>query len=275
MDVQRLASFTQGGAGGNPAGVVIADALPDAERMQEVAAQVGFSETAFAARQGNGFRVRYFAPLAEVPFCGHATIALGAALGTAFGEGQYDLTLNDAAISVTAYREGDAMGARLVSPNTSFAPLDHGVLDKFLVLFGLVPSDLDAAIPPAMINGGARHLLLALKDHQKLRDMTYDFDAGATLMAAHGLVTVNLIWRDTAERIYSRNAFASHGVYEDPATGAAAAALAGYLRDAVLQSNAFDVLQGIEMGCPSRLSVKPRPGTGAPIEVAGTVRAME
>ena len=52
--------------------------------MQRIAAEVGYSETAFLAPDGSGvpgrFRVRYFSPLAEVPFCGHATIASGVAL---------------------------------------------------------------------------------------------------------------------------------------------------------------------------------------------------
>ena len=82
MDVQRIAAFSDGPSGGNPAGVVLCDALPAAVRMQAIAAEVGFSETVFAAPAGGGWRVRYFAPEIEVPFCGHATIALGAALAS-------------------------------------------------------------------------------------------------------------------------------------------------------------------------------------------------
>ena len=274
MNVQKLASFTYQGDGGNPAGVMIGEELPDPAVMQDIAAEVGFSETAFAAPKGDGFRVRYFAPLAEVPFCGHATIALGAALGEAFGEGQYDLVLNDAEISVTAFREDGQPGATLVSPATSFEPLNDGILGDFLSLFGLERSELDPEIAPALINGGAQHLLLPLASHGALQRMSYDFDAGARLMKAHGLVTINLIWRETTGRIHSRNAFASHGVYEDPATGAAAAALAGYLRDAGIQSGPFEVLQGAEMGAPSLLRVVPQAGRGAPIEISGTTRAL-
>jgi PhzF family phenazine biosynthesis protein len=76
MEVLRLAAFSAGGFGGNPAGVVLCDELPAAAAMQAVAAEVGFSETVFAAPQDGGWRVRYFAPRAEIPFCGHATIAL-------------------------------------------------------------------------------------------------------------------------------------------------------------------------------------------------------
>ena len=78
-EVLSLAAFTDRPDGGNPAGVVLdASALSDAE-MQAIAADVGYSETAFVV--GAGPRVRYFSPLAEVPFCGHATIATAVALG--------------------------------------------------------------------------------------------------------------------------------------------------------------------------------------------------
>ena len=91
MNVQRIAAFSDGELGGNPAGVVICGALPDASVMQAIAAQVGYSETAFAAPVDQGWRVRYFAPETEVPFCGHATIALGAALALEYGDGVFAL----------------------------------------------------------------------------------------------------------------------------------------------------------------------------------------
>ena len=81
----RLAAFTTDPRGGNPAGVWIGPALPTDADMLGIAADVGYSETAFIAPDGSGlagrYRVRYFSPLAEVPFCGHATIATGVALG--------------------------------------------------------------------------------------------------------------------------------------------------------------------------------------------------
>jgi hypothetical protein len=69
-------------------------ASPD-EALQRIAAEVGFSETAFAAPQDDNWRVRYFAPTMEVPFCGHATIALGVALTLRQGNDGFTLTLND------------------------------------------------------------------------------------------------------------------------------------------------------------------------------------
>src|SRR5690349_18254886 len=91
-DVLRLAAFTDDPAGGNPAGVVLdAGALTDAE-MQAIAAQVGYSETAFiTSADDEATTIRYFSPLAEVPFCGHATIATGVALARRDGPGRITL----------------------------------------------------------------------------------------------------------------------------------------------------------------------------------------
>src|SRR5260370_10172049 len=104
MNLQRLAAFSDGDTGGNPAGVVIVDRLPAASDMQRIAAEVGFSETAFAARMGDRWSVRYFSPEAEVPFCGHATIALGAALAMHRGDGAFQLSLSQAEITAPRSR---------------------------------------------------------------------------------------------------------------------------------------------------------------------------
>jgi PhzF family phenazine biosynthesis protein len=102
MNILKLAAFSRNGQGGNPAGVAFYDKMPTEEEMLKIAKEVGYSETAFLVKQGDDWRVRYFAPELEVPFCGHATIALGAALGERFGDGEYKLILNDSQISVRA-----------------------------------------------------------------------------------------------------------------------------------------------------------------------------
>src|SRR4051794_2956303 len=123
MDVQRIAAFADGPVGGNPAGVVLCDALPVAAAMQAIAAEVGYSETVFAAPAGNGWRTRYFAPEVEVDFCGHATIALGAALALRQGDGIFPLELNNARITVEGRGgAGATLTAALQSPPTSSRP---------------------------------------------------------------------------------------------------------------------------------------------------------
>jgi PhzF family phenazine biosynthesis protein len=273
MNIQRISSFSENGAGGNPAGVLIADTLPTPAQMQAIAADVGYSETAFAMPHGDGFKVRYFAPTMEVPFCGHATIALGAALGAEFGAGTYPLYLSQTDITVDAMRDGDAWAAQLTSPNTSQTPMGDADLNALLALFGWSCDDL-GAIAPTFANGGADHALLFLNDRETLASMQYDFDDGLALMQRMGLVTINCLFRETDDLFHSRNAFAAGGVVEDPATGAAAAALAGYLRDRDNHVAPFTVIQGADMGAPSRLNVISLPAKGAGILVAGSTRVI-
>ncbi|KAA0254224.1 MAG: PhzF family phenazine biosynthesis protein, partial [Chloroflexi bacterium] len=95
-------------------------------------------------------------------------------------------------------------------------------------------------------------------------------------MMAEGLITISLLWQESDSVIHSRNPFAAGGVYEDPATGAAAAALAGYLRDIGWKGkNEFTILQGEDMGIPSRLNVSFTEKAGESISVSGEVRHIE
>ena len=278
MDIQRIAAFSQGENGGNPAGVVLLDTPLEDTEMARVAAEVGYSETAFAVPQddtGRKWRVRYFSPESEVPFCGHATIALGAALGERTGRGTYDLALNDASISVDAEPTETGMEATLSSPPTSSRPATPAELADALDLFGLTAADLDERLEPARIHGGADHLVLALKDRRRLAEMTYDLDRGRDMMRRHGLVTIMLIHIEDARTFVVRNAFASGGVLEDPATGAAAAALAGYLRDRGWpHGGEFTIRQGEDMGAPSVIKVRLSDVAGSPVHVSGRTRRI-
>jgi PhzF family phenazine biosynthesis protein len=273
MDVLRLAAFSHNGKGGNPAGVAFCDEMPAEDEMLRTAKEVGYSETAFLVKQADGWRVRYFAPEMEVPFCGHATIALGAALGERFGSGEYKLFLNDGVIKVRAEASSGGFSATLYSPKTFSEDAQDEFVDRVLDGFHLSRVDLDRAFSVHFAQAGARHLILVLKDRHTLAVMQYQFDWVRELMLEQGLITISLLWPESNEVFHSRNAFASGGVYEDPATGAAAAALAGYLRDIGWQGKTeFTILQGEEMGMPSRLCVKYGPTIGESVSVSGETR---
>jgi len=274
-EVLRIAAFSDGDQGGNPAGVWLGGALPAAAEMQGLAAQVGYSETAFAAPAGAGWRVRYFSPEAEVAFCGHATIALGAALALRHGDGVYPLALNQADISVEGRSAGGRFEAALQSPPTRSGPAPQALVEAALALFGYGAHDLDPRIAPAIAHAGNDHLVLALRSRALLAAMRYELAAGRALMNAHGLVTVVLAWAEHDQMFHTRNPFAPGGVYEDPATGAGTAALAGYLRDLGWpHGGAIEVVQGEDMGMRSRLraGITARPGTS--VRVEGQARLM-
>lgn len=275
MQVQKIAAFSEGHSGGNPAGVVVADALPSDAQMQRIAAEVGFSETVFATPVDGGWRVRYFSPESEVAFCGHATIALGAALTLQHGNGVFALALNHAQITVEGRREGPTVAVALQSPPTRSQPAPTLLVDAALALFGYVLGDLDPRIPPALAHGGADHLVLALKTRSALAAMHYDLATGRKLMRDAGLTTIVLVFAESAQRFHTRNAFASGGVLEDPATGAATAALAGYLREiAWPHRGRIDVVQGEDMGMRSLLRAEMPDTPGTSVRVSGSARTM-
>jgi PhzF family phenazine biosynthesis protein len=275
VTVLRIAAFSDGALGGNPAGVWIGDVLPSTAAMQSIAADVGFSETAFAAKVADAWRVRYFSPRFEVPFCGHATIALGAALALGHGDQTFKLTLNRANITVTGRRDGQIIAASLQSPPTRSAPVEPGLLKALLELFSYTADELDHAIPPARIHAGADHVVLALKTRRVLARMAYELDRGRALMEGAGLVTVALVHSDGPQLFHARNAFAPGGVFEDPATGAAAAALAGYLRDLGWpHQGSIRIIQGEDMGMRSLIQADFGEIAGSSIRVSGTARVM-
>ena len=98
--LQRYAAFSDRPDGGNPAGVVLDAAGLSDVRMLAIAAELGYSETAFLS----GSDIRYFSPLAEVPFCGHATIATAVALAERDGPGEVVLATASGTVPVTTRR---------------------------------------------------------------------------------------------------------------------------------------------------------------------------
>jgi len=254
----RLAAFPLGSEGGNPAGVWIGEDLPDPATMQQIAADVGCSETAFIApATGPRRTVRYYSPEVEVSFCGHATIASGVALGREEGEGEYLLDTSVGQVAVSARQQGEQMEASLRSVDTRQEELAEGLLEEILACLGWSVNELDCSIPAIKAYAGAWHLVLATAELETLANLDYDFDSLKALMLRENLTTLQLVWRERDDLFHSRNPFPIGGIIEDPATGAAAAALGGYLRDAKLTPTPFklQIKQGQYVGMPSLLTV--------------------
>jgi PhzF family phenazine biosynthesis protein len=73
--VHEVHAFIGPGLLGNPAGVTFVAEWPEDDEMQEVAAQVGYAETAFLRAEDGGYEIRWFTPTTEAALCGHATLA--------------------------------------------------------------------------------------------------------------------------------------------------------------------------------------------------------
>lgn len=279
--VLRYSAFTDDPAGGNPAGVVLDGAGLDAAAMLALAAEVGYSETAFASAAdaeagGRRFAVRYFSPLHEVPFCGHATIATAVAIADRIGPGEllFDTAAGPVPVSVTPGPDG-VLRATLTSVEPSVADVDGADLAEALTALRWSSDDLDAALPPRVAYAGAHHLVLAVTTRARLADLDYDFDRLAALMRACDWTTLQLAWRESTDVYHVRNPFPVGGIVEDPATGAAAAAFGAYLRElgAVAPASVLTLHQGHDMGRPGRLDVELRAGDPR-VRVSGTAVAI-
>ena len=268
----RLAAFPAAPGGGNPAGVWIGDSLPEAADMQRIAAEVGYSETAFVApRNGTARSIRYYSPEAEVSFCGHATIASGAIIGREDGPGRYELDTAIGIVPIEVHEENGNYVVSLESVEPRHKTIDSERLGEYLAAIGWQPTQLDEAIAPVIAYAGAWHLVIAVRERETLASLDYDFETLKALMLDDDVTTLQLVWREAEGRFHARDPFPVGGVVEDPATGAAAAALGGYLRDGglVVTPASFKILQGQALGRPSTLYVDV-PDTGG-IVVSGFV----
>jgi PhzF family phenazine biosynthesis protein len=257
--------------------VVLDAAGLSASEMVAIAAEVGFSETAFLiARPKDGaesFDIRYFSPLAEVDFCGHATVATGIALGQQNGPSTYEFNSNAGPIEVEVFENGDDLVVTLISPPASVRPLAEDALDALLEALDWDTEDLDPRFTPAIGFAGNAHPVLVADSRDRLAELDYDFDALLELMQTEGWTTIQLVYpeeSDPSTRIWhSRNPFPIGGVYEDSATGAAAAAFGGYLRHNGIAGvgDQIQILQGDDMGRPSLILLTIG---GSQMQVSGT-----
>jgi len=272
----RRSAFTDNPKGGNPAGVWVGETLPSLDVMQRIAAEVGYSETAFVVpNSGQNRTIRYYSPEMEVPFCGHATIATGVVLGEIEGDGTYRLLTAVGEVSITVKFQDGVGETALTSVEPKYTGVSDVLVNEALSVLGWKSSDVDGSIPPAKAYAGAWHLVLAINDRHRLAKLHYDFERLKAFMLREGLTTLQLVWRESTNVFHSRNPFPVGGVVEDPATGAAAAALGGYLREAKLIDTPATIFirQGETMGRPSRLTVE-IPATGG-IVVKGTAVPIE
>jgi PhzF family phenazine biosynthesis protein len=135
--------------------------------------------------------------------------------------------------------------------------------------------DLDSAYPARVAFAGNEHLVLVANTAARLSELDYDVPRLTALMNARAWTTIALIHAVSPTEFLARNPFPVGGVFEDPATGAAAAAFGGYLRALGRVHAPIRVLirQGEDMGRPSRLLVDVPEGEGG-IQVTGAAARM-
>lgn len=278
--VLRYSAFAASPDGGNPAGVVLdAGGLTD-ERMQRIAADVGFSETAFLVGRTDDagvprYRARYFSPAAEVPFCGHATVATAVALAERDGPGEVVFDTNAGAVALRSVVEENAgVTVSFTSVEPQVRDLDPEVLERLLGSLGLAGSDLDARFPAKEAFAGNWHPVLVVDDRELFDQFRFSPAEVAALMRENGwLGTVTVLHSVGPADFDARNLFPVGRITEDPATGSAAASTGAYLRALGHPETTVRIHQGAHVRRPSLLTVTIPPTGG--IEVSGGATLLD
>jgi trans-2,3-dihydro-3-hydroxyanthranilate isomerase len=251
--------------GGNPLAV-----FPDAkklsgEQMQALAQTMNLSESTFVtSTDSGGYSVRIFTPGMELPFAGHPTIGTSWLLhrierlsGNRFiqssGAGDTEVTMEgeDLWFERSGHVERDIEATDPDAQRSIAAALGLEVDD-----IGLDAQEMcgSGELKVAASNAGVEQLMVPVRDDSALGRCS----PRSELVAVHpmGVYCFTALGEG---RIGARGFFPGAGVVEDPATGSAAAGLGLYLGDRVDGGN-FEILQGREMGRPSRILMRSQQG---------------
>ena len=278
MNIERLAAFSDGARGGNPAGVVILDVFPDAAVMQSVAPRSAIPRPSSRCGVMTNGMSAISRPAMEVPFCGHATVALGAALADRQGDGLFPLRLhNGGKASVEGRASGSLASATLTSPRPTSRAVPPSYLAESLALFGWScrRSGSESCRPPSRMPARSTCCWQWQIDSFLAR-CAMTSKKGKTLMDAAGLATISIGLRREPDTNSTRAIPSPRAVFtriRRPARrrrrwGAICGKSPGRIEGRIA------IVQGEDMGVPCRLSV----GIGREEEdgilVGGSVRRM-
>ncbi|WP_067487646.1 PhzF family phenazine biosynthesis protein [Actinomadura hibisca] len=235
MRILVVDAFTDSPFGGNPAGVCVLPGPADPAWMQQVAAEVRHSETAFVRPLADGpdaeadpdadFELRWFTPVTEVALCGHATLAAAHALyetGLAPSERPIRFrTLHSGVLTVTNTPGGYLEGGHLEMDFPAVPPEETSAPEGLAEALGA---------PIGWTGRNAQNdLVVEVGDEATVRKLTPDiralgeFDARGVVPTAAAGPGKNY---DFVSRFFGARILEGDG--EDPVTGSAHCALAPY-----------------------------------------------
>ena len=269
MQYYIVDAFTDRLFGGNPAGVVLLDGnFPNDSLMQQVAAELRYSETAFVRLDGaDEFTVRYFTPRSEVDLCGHATIATFGLLWQ-LGKVGDNVCMNHTLAGDLEVMAGERVMMQMAAPRMVGEVKDVERLCRIMQC--AVP-----LLPVEIISTGLPDIMLPMQSEEELEALAPDMAALAALSRELEVVGVHaFVQTGDGYTAHVRNFAPLYGVDEESATGTANAALTHYLqrRDFIQTGSECSFMQGEKMGRPSVVETLLRPdGT---IYVGGKCRIV-
>lgn len=244
-------AFTSQPFGGNTAGVVMLDdAFPSDEFMQQVAAEFRYSETAFVLQNGDTeFTVRYFTPRGEVDLCGHATVAT---FGTLYKLGiiaDGAMCINHTLAGNLQVRVGDKVMMEMAEPQIIDATVD---VQRLYSIMGVKNSHID--LPVMVVSTGLPDIMMPVGSVDELNTLVPDMDALARLSDELNVTGVHAFALSAdGNTAHVRNFGPLYGIPEESATGTANGALTHYLHhNGIISAPAeCHFLQGEAMQRPS------------------------
>lgn len=271
--------FTDHAFGGNQLAVFPDAAAVPAERMQDIAREFNFSETVFALPAddpAHARRLRIFTPGAELPFAGHPTVgtahllAATGAVPTVEGDNSFVLEEGVGPVRVSVRKEQGVVAFAQLSVAKLPERLDAAAPERIAEALSLSGDDVvDDGIGPVAFSCGTPFLFARLRGVDAVSRAELNYPVWKRAFTERG--TNELFFFAEGGRlpgadVHGRMFAPGLGVPEDPATGSAVAALAGYL--VALQQPAdgtakWTVEQGIEMGRPSLLHLEADISNGA------------
>jgi trans-2,3-dihydro-3-hydroxyanthranilate isomerase len=239
----------------------------DEVTMQELALELGLSESVFVLPpQGGGtVRVRIFTPRNEIPFAGHPCLGAAFVLGAPLQLVTIVLETGSGLVPVELERDesGRIVFGRMTQPVPTVAAYERA--DELLAALGVESSDL----PVEVYDNGVRHAYVVLPSQDDVKRLRPDLNALAELdlVGALACAGAGTSWK---VRMFSP----LDGVGEDAATGSAAGPLACHLarHDVVSWGEQIEIEQGTEIGRPSTLYARASGSAGAieSVEVGGS-----
>ena len=204
LPIYQVDAFTGERFHGNPAAVVPLERWPNDRLLQAIAAENNLSETAYFVGEGDGYRIRWFTPAAEVDLCGHATLASAFVLFHHLGHRGDRVTFSSASGELAVERDGGLLALDFPSrPGVMVAP----------------PPALAASLgrePLEVLK--SRDYLVVCADEEEVRTLQPDFRLLASLREATGvIVTARGREADFVSRFFAPQC----GIDEDPVTGSA------------------------------------------------------
>lgn len=242
LTMYQVDAFADRPFAGNPAAVLILDRPLDDRLMQSIATENNLAETAFAVRDGADWLIRWFTPLHEAAFCGHATLATAHVLCSAYQAAQpiRFRTRQVGTLSVSRLKDGRyAMDLPLLPPEPVAA-----LPDELLRLFGA----------DAKVSRNFENYFVELANPEAVRAFVPDLPLIARMhpmglaITAQGGATHLGAAVDFVSRYFAPGA----GIDEDPVTGSIHATLVPYWADRLGKSDlmAFQASRrGGEVGC--------------------------